>query len=60
MIMNDAIRTLLSASPADEILVANQEEYYNGAPVDVHGNSKLYKEVVDIIKENGKLIILTR
>ena len=56
--MNDAIRTLLSASPADEILVANQEEYYNGAPHDEHGNSLLYKEVKDIVKDNTKLVIL--
>ena len=58
MIMNDAIRTLLSASPADEILVANQEEYYNGAPHDEHGNSLLYKKVKDIVKDNTKLVIL--
>lgn len=48
------------ATPMDEIVVASQQEYYNGAPVDEHGNSKLFKETVDIINDNGKLVILTK
>ena len=48
------------ATPMDEIVVASQQEYYNGAPLDINGNSRLYKEVVDIVRENGKLVILTK
>ena len=36
----------------DEIVACEQEEYFNGTPQ--------YKEVRDIVKDNGKLIILTR
>ena len=50
MIMNAAIRELLNCKPGDEIVVANQEEYYAGTP---H-----YSEVRDIVKDNGKLVIL--
>jgi len=52
MIMNAAIREILSCKPGDEIVVASQEEYFNGTPQ--------YNEVCDIVKDNGKLIILTR
>ena len=52
MIVNAAVQELINLRPGDEIVVANQEEYYAGTPQ--------YKEVCDIIKENGKLIILTR
>ena len=58
MIVNAAVQELISLRPGDEIVVANQEEYYNGAPRDEHGNSLLYKEVKDIVKDNGKLVIL--
>lgn len=61
MTINAAIKDLLNNSkPGDEILVASQQEYFNGAPVDKAGNSLLYKEVVDIISEKDKLIFLTR
>ena len=60
MIVNAAVQELLNCKPGDEIVVASQYQYYNGAPVDSNGNSQLYKEVVDIVKENNKLIILTR
>ena len=52
MIVNAAVQELLNCKPGDEIVVANQEEYFNGTPQ--------YNEVCDIGKENGKLIILTR
>ena len=48
------------ATPMDEIVVASQQEYYNGGSVDSNGNSRLYKEVVDVVKENGKLVILVK
>lgn len=50
MIINAAIREILNCNPGDEIVVANQEEYFEGTP---H-----YSDVRDIVKENGKLIIL--
>ena len=52
MIVNAAVRDILKCSPGDEIVVANREDYFNGNP--------LYKEVTDIIKDNGKLVILIR
>lgn len=52
MIVNAAVQELISLRPGDEIVVANQEEYFSGTPY--------YKEVCDIIKENGKLVILTK
>lgn len=52
MIVNAAVQELISLRPGDEIVVANAEEYYNGIPQ--------YQEVCDIIKDSGKLIILTR
>lgn len=59
MIVNDIYSNVGDAKSTDEILVANKEEYYNGAPHDDHGNSLLYKKVKEVINENGKLIILT-
>ena len=59
MIVNAAVQELLNCKPGDEIVVAKQEQYYNGAPVDAYGNSMLYKKVVDIVKDNNKLVILT-
>ena len=58
MIVNDIYAKVGDAKSTDEILVANKEEYYNGAPHDEHGNSLLYKKVKEVINENGKLIIL--
>ena len=58
MIVNSGVQELISLRPGNEIVVANQEEYYNGAPRDPYGNSLLYKEVKDIIEDNGKLVIL--
>ena len=52
MIVNAAVQELISLRPGDEIVVASQEEYFQCTPK--------YSEVCDIIKENGKLIILTR
>lgn len=52
MIVNAAVQELLNCKPGDEIVVADKEEYFNGTPQ--------YKEVCDIVKENSKLIILTR
>jgi len=52
MIVNAAVQELLNCKPGDEIVVANQEEYFSGTPQ--------YTKVSDIIKENGKLIILTQ
>ena len=60
MIMNDVIREILASKPDDEIVVANQKEYFNGAPLDINGNSRLYKEVIDVVRENGKLVILIK
>ena len=58
MIVNAAVQELISLKHGDEIVVAKQEEYYNGAPHDEYGNSLLYKEVKDIVKDNSKLVIL--
>ena len=52
MIVNAAVQELISLRPGDESVVANQEEYYAGTP---H-----YSDVRDIVKDNGKLIFLTR
>lgn len=51
MIVNAAVQELINLRPGDEIVVASQEEYYQGTP---H-----YSEVRDIVKDSGKLIILT-
>ena len=50
MIVNAAVQELLRCKLGDEIIVANQEEYYQGTP---H-----YSEVRDIVKDNGRLVIL--
>ena len=53
MIVNAAVQELISLKPGDEIVSCDSEDYYNS-------NNPQYKEVCDIVKENGKLIILTR
>ena len=68
MIVNAAVQEIISLRPGDEIVVANQEEYYNDTfledsdypPKDSKGNRLLYSEVLDIVKENGKLIFLVK
>lgn len=50
MIVNAAVQELINLRPGDEIVVANQEEYYQGTPQ--------YSKVRDIVKDNGKLIVL--
>ena len=50
MIVNAAVQELLNCKPGDEIIVANQEEYFSGTPQ--------YNNVKDIVKDNGKLVIL--
>ena len=58
MTINAANKEILnSARPGDEILVASQHEYYNGPD---YPSKNIYKEVVDIVKDNGKIILLTR
>ena len=50
MIVNAAVQELINLKPGYEIVVANQEEYYQGTP---H-----YSDARDIVKDNGKLVIL--
>ena len=50
MIVNAAVQELINLRPGDEIVVANQEEYYQGTPY--------YSAVRDIVKDSGKLVIL--
>ena len=50
MIVNAAVQELINLRPGDEIVVANQEEYYQGTPQ--------YSTVRDIVKDSGKLVIL--
>lgn len=50
MIVNAAVQELINLRPGDEIIVASQEDYFNGNPQTM--------PVRDIVKENGKLIIL--
>lgn len=50
MIVNAAVQELINLKPGYEIVVANQEEYYQGTP---H-----YSDVRDIVKDNGKFVIL--
>ena len=50
MIVNAAVQELINLRPGDEIVVANQEEYYQGTP---H-----YSTVRDVFKDNGRLVIL--
>ena len=53
MIVNAAVQELINLRPGDEIVVANQEEYYNSS-------NPQFQEVCDIVKDSGKLVILTR
>ena len=53
MIVNAAVQELISLRPGDEIVTCNSEDYYNSS-------NPQYNEVCDIVKDNGKLIILTR
>ena len=53
MIVNAAVQELINLRPGDEIVTCDSEDYYNSS-------NPQYKEVCDIVKENGKLIILTR
>ena len=50
MIINAAVQELINLKPGDEIVVAKQEEYFEGTP---H-----YEKVRDIVKDNGNLVIL--
>ena len=50
MIVNAAVKELINLRPGDEIVVANQEKYYQGTPQ--------MQPVRDIVKDNGKLVIL--
>ena len=50
MIVDTAVQELINLRPGDEIVVAKQEEYFKGTP---H-----YSNVRDIVKDNGKLVIL--
>ena len=59
MIINAAVQEILKGKPGDELVVASQHEYYNGAPVDKHGNLQLYEKVVDIVRDGNKIVILT-
>ena len=50
MIVNAAVQELINLRPGDEIVVAKQEEYFEG--------TSQYSIVRDIVKDNGKLVIL--
>ena len=50
MIVNAAVQELFNLRLGDEIVVANQEEYYQCTPQ--------YSKVRDIVKDSGKLVIL--
>ena len=52
MIINAANQEIFKGKPGDEIVTADAEEYYMGTP---H-----YTEVTDIVRDNGKIVILTR
>ena len=52
MIAKELIDKVFSCKNDDRVFVAKQEDYYDG-------NSKP-TEVIDVVKENGKLIILTQ
>ena len=53
MIINAAIQEILKGKPGDEIIQTTQEDYYNSS-------NPQYNDVVEVVRENGKLIILTR
>lgn len=59
MIINAAVQEILKGKSGDELVVASQYQYYNGAPTDEHGNLQLYKKVVDVVRDNNKIVILT-
>lgn len=50
MIINAAVQELINLRPGYEIVVAKQEKYFKGTPQ--------YSTVRDIVKDNGKLVIL--
>lgn len=65
MTLNKLIRKIIKSRPEDELVICNghpedelvvctSQEYYNSK------TEIKYDEVVDVVKENGKLIILTR
>lgn len=64
MIVDSGVQELISLRPGDEIVVANKEDYFRGyALTDDLSPTKMpiqYKEVCDIVKENGKLVILIK
>ena len=49
--MFDDIRKILLANHVDKVFVCNKQEYFKG-------DTSNAKEVVDMVKENGKLILL--
>ena len=51
MITFDTIRKILSTNHVDKVFVCNKQEYFEG-------DTSNAKEVVDMVKENGKLILL--
>lgn len=53
MIVNAAVQELLNCKPGDKIVTCASEDYYNNS-------NPQFNEVIDIVKDNGKLIILTR
>ena len=59
MIINAAVQEILKGKPGDELVVASQHQYYNGAPVDKYGNLQLYKKVADVVRDGNKIVILT-
>lgn len=50
MIVNTAVQELISLKPGYEIVVAKQEEYFEGTP--------RYETGIDISKDNDKLVML--
>lgn len=53
MITNAATKEILDCKPGTELVCCNSKDYYNSA-------NPQYLDVCDIIKDNNKLIILTR
>lgn len=52
MIIDDKTKELFDAKVGDEIVTCTQEDYYNT-------NNPQFEKVVDIVHDNGKLVILT-
>ena len=50
--MTAAVQEILKGHPGDEILTTAKDDYYNNS----HPS---FKEVVDIVKDSDKIIILT-